>query len=186
MRKFMTKTMLGSSVMVMVLFTGSAVAIGGLTSERAAQAQEATQTRLEGIKLRACENRERVINNMLDRITKRGERRLNVYNAIAERVQEFYTKKGLSLSNYDDLVTDVDAKKAAAQTLVDQIKAKEVNFTCDGSDPKGTAASIKEDLRAEIKALHDYQQSIKDLIVAVKTAISDSNQNNSDGSEGEQ
>lgn len=185
MRRFITKTALSGSALVMVLFTGSAVAIGSLSNERTARAQEAAQTRLEGIKLRTCENRERVINNMLDRIAKRGERRLNVYNAIAERVQEFYTKKGLSLSNYAELVADVDAKKAAARTLVDQIKAEEVDFTCDGLDPRGAAASFKEDLKAEIKALHDYQQSIKDLIVAVKTAISESNQNNSDGSEGE-
>lgn len=186
MQRFITRTVLGSSALVLVLFTGSAVAVSSLSNERAAQAQEAAQARLEGAKLRACENREKVVNNILDRIANRGERRLSVYSAIADRVQDFYVKKNLSLSNYEELVADVNAKKAVAQTTVDEIKADEVDFACDGSDPKGAAAGFKEDLKAEIKALHAYQQSIKDLIVAVKTAISDSNQNNSDGSEGEQ
>ncbi|HEY5550063.1 MAG TPA: hypothetical protein VIK37_02600 [Candidatus Saccharimonadales bacterium] len=185
MRKFVTKTLLSSFALVLV-FSGSAIAINSLSNDKAVQAQEAAKLRLEGAKLKACENRERAVNSILDRIANRGERRLNVYSAIFQKVQDFYVKKGISLSNYDALVAEVNAKKEAAQAAVDAIKAEQVDFTCDGTDPKGVAAGFKEDLKAEIKALHDYQQSIKNLIVAVKTAIADSNQNNSASGEGEQ
>ena len=183
MRKLITKTAVTSSVLVLVATTAPAVVINTMASDRAAGAQEAVKTRLEGAKLKACETRERIINDILERIAKRGERRLSVYTAIFERLQDFYTNKGLNLANYDELVADVEAKKAAAQAALDETKANEVDFKCDGSDPKGAAASFKEDLKAEIKALHDYQQSIKNLIVAVKTSLSDA-ANNASG-EGE-
>ena len=147
--------------------------------------RESAKLRLEGDKLKACEKREQAINNILDRIAKRGERRLGVYNSIFERVQEFYEKKGLSISSYDELVADVNSKKAAAQAAVDAAAAKEVEFNCDGSDPKGAAAGFKEDLKAQIKALHDYRKSIRNLIVAIKTSLSESVQTNSGGA-GEQ
>ncbi|MBI4033405.1 hypothetical protein HY379_00205 [Candidatus Saccharibacteria bacterium] len=186
MPKSLTKTTLGLIALALVVFSGSALAISGLPNERPVSAQEAASLRLEGARLKACETRERVINNILDRVANRGERRLNVYSAIFERVQGFYTKKDLSLSNYDQLVADVNAKKAAAQTAVDEIGDKQVDFACDGSDPKGAVAGFREDLKAEIKALHAYQQSLKDLIVAVKTSIADTAQSNSNSSEGEQ
>lgn len=180
MRRFVTKTVLSSFVLALVAFSGSAIALGSMSNDRAVQAQEAAKMRLEGAKLKACESRERIVNDILDRIARRGEKRLDVYNKISERVQDFYVRKGLSVSNYEELVAEVNAKKDAAQAVIDEIKANEIKFACDGTDPKGVASSFKEDLKAEIKALHDYQQSIKNLMVAVKTAISDLNQNNSD------
>ncbi|HLG90599.1 MAG TPA: hypothetical protein VI336_00320 [Candidatus Saccharimonadales bacterium] len=186
MKSFATKSALSLVLLALIAFSGSALAIGGLSNDRAVEAQETAELRLEGAKLKACENREKAINNILDRLAKRGERRLNVYSVIADRVQAFYEKKGLNVSNYDELLTDVNAKKAAAQAAVDEIKADEVDFACDGTDPKGAAAGFKEDLKAEINALHAYQQSIKDLIVAIKTSISSSNQTNGDSGEGEE
>lgn len=165
------------------MFSASALA-RTTPNESTVKAQEAVKTRLEGSKLKACENREIVINKILDRIAARGEKRLNVYTVISERVQEFYTKKDLSVSNYDELVAEVNSKKAAAETAIETTKNKQIEFNCDGSDPKGYASGFKADLKAEIQALHAYQQSIKDMIVAVKTAIADSNQNNSDNSDG--
>ncbi|MEX0881654.1 MAG: hypothetical protein WEC17_00070 [Candidatus Saccharimonadales bacterium] len=186
MKSFATKSALSLVLLALIAFSGSALAIGGLSNDRAVEAQEAAKIRLEGAKLKACENRERIINNILDRLAKRGERRLNVYSAITDRVQVFYEKKGLNVSNYDELLADISAKKAVAQAAVDEIRADEVDFACDGTDPKGAAAGFKEDLKAEIKALHVYQQSIKDLIVAIKTSISSLNQTNDGGGEGEE
>ncbi|MBI2007938.1 hypothetical protein HYU82_02850 [Candidatus Saccharibacteria bacterium] len=187
MKSFATKSVLSLVLLTLIALSGSALAIGGLSNDRAVEAQEAAKIRLEGAKLKACENREKAINNILDRLAKRGERRLNVYSTIADRVQAFYEKKGLSLSNYDALLADVNDKKVAAQAAVDEIKAADdVDFACDGTDPKGAVAGFKEDLKAEINALHAYQQSIKDLIVAIKTSISSLNQTNGGSGEGEE
>src|SRR3989344_3582309 len=150
-----SKTVLAGIALLVLAFSGSVLAHGDETEntsdkkknyessstdkKQLESSRENAKLRLEGDKLKACENREKAINNILDRIAKRGERRLNVYNSIFERVQAFYEKKNLSVSNYDELVADVKAKKAAAEEAVKAAGAKEVDFKCDGSDPKGVA-----------------------------------------------
>ncbi len=145
--------------------------------------KEAVSERLEANKLRVCQKHEAVINSIMGRISERGQRRLNVYSTIATRVEDFYTKKGKTLNNYDELVNEVKSKKDAAQAAADQVKEDKVDFKCDGTDPKGVASSFKADLKLEIQALHAYQQSIKNLIVGVKSIQSDKTENSSDGSE---
>lgn len=130
---------------------------------------EAASTKLADTKLRACQNREKAINNIMARIADRGQKQLNLFTTIATRTETFYTNKGKVLSNYDVLVADVNAKKTAAQTTVDAIKSDSVSFKCDGTDPKGVAAGFKTDLKAEITALKNYKTSVKNLIVGVKS-----------------
>ncbi len=127
------------------------------------------QQRLAEAKLKACQKRETAINNIMARIANRGEKHLDVFNKIAERTEAFYVAKGKTLSNYEALVADVDAKRAAAQAAVDAIKATSVSFKCDGTDPKGMASSFKDSLRSEIAALKAYKTAVKNLIVGVKS-----------------
>ena len=140
-----------------------------VAQQTAADNREAAQTKLADAKLKACQNREKAINNILARIASRGQKQLDLFSTIATRVETFYTDKGKVLSNYDALVADVNAKAAAAQTAVDAVKAASVTFKCDGTDPKGTAQSFKDSLKAEIAALKDYKSAVKNLIVGVKS-----------------
>src|SRR6185369_3265620 len=103
------------------------------------------------------------------RIATRGQKQLDLFSTIAERTETFYTNKGKTLSNYDALVADVNAKKAAAQTTVDATKTAVTVFKCDGTDPKGAAASFKDALKNEIDALKAYKTAVKNLIVGVKS-----------------
>jgi hypothetical protein len=128
------------------------------------------QAKLDAARLKACQTRERVINNKLQQIAARGAKHLAVFNKKAERVMNFATTKGKKPANYDALVADVSAKKAAALAAVGKISAGSVSFDCDGSDPKGVAEGFKADLRAETEALKAYKQSIRNLLVAVVTA----------------
>ena len=187
MRVALTKSALTVIALLMVVFSGSVFALSNedISDKRTDKSREAAKLRLEGAKLKTCEGRERAINNILDRVARRGEKRLEVYNKVFERVQDFYARKGLSVSNYEELIAGVNAKKSAAQAALDAIKAKEVEFACDGTDPKGIAASFKQDLRTEIKALHDYQQSIRQLIVSIKTAATAAAGDGSNSGEGE-
>lgn len=123
-------------------------------------------------KLRVCQNRQKAVTNIMARIADRGQKQVNLFTTIADRTEKFYTDKGKTLSNYDALVTDVNTKKAAAQTEVDTLKSASTTFTCDGSDPKGMAASFQTDLKAEIAALKDYKTAVKNLIVGVKSVQS--------------
>ena len=129
-------------------------------------------TRLDATKLKVCKKRETAINNTLGRIADRGQKHLDLFTTIAERTEKFYVSKGKTLSNYDALVTAVNAKKATAQAAVDTIKADSVTFKCDGTDPKGAAESFKAALKSEISALKEYRTAVKNLIVGVKSVQS--------------
>ena len=132
--------------------------------------REVAAERLEAGKLRACQNREKAIQNIMSRIADRSTKQLTVFTTIAERTQAFYEQKGNELATYDALVAEVDAKKAGAELAVETIQAAETNFSCDGENPKAVVASFKESLRARNAALNDYKTAIKDLIVGVKSA----------------
>jgi len=138
-----------------------------LKREKLAEAK----TKLQTAKLKACQNREKSINNRLQNIAARGQRQLTVFDTIATRVEKFATDKNAKPANYDDLVNAVNTQKTAAQATVDKIKADSVNFKCDGTDPKGALQTFKTDLNSEISALKSYRTSVKSLIVGVKTTL---------------
>ncbi len=170
-------SILAISVFAVTLSGVPALALGAANSHANAQVTTGQptdpgsrgETKLADAKLKACRKRETAINNIMSRIADRGQKQLDLFTTIATKTETFYTDKGKTLSTYDALVADVTAKKAAAQAEVDTVKAVSVTFKCDGTDPKGIAASFKETLKSEISALKDYKTSVKNLIVGVKS-----------------
>ena len=152
-------------------------------SDSKSKPEPKAKTKLAEAKLRVCQKREKAITNVMGRIVTRGQKQLDLFSSIATRTEAFYADKGKTLSNYDTLVADVTAKKAAAQAAVDAIKANSVAFKCDGSDPKGASAVFKESLKTETTALKDYKTAVKNLIVGVKSAqgTADSTKDNTGG-----
>ena len=135
----------------------------------AVQRQEARQAKLTDAKLQACQKREKKINATMARMAERGTRHIAVFTKISDRTQAFYVKKGRTLSNYDALVAEVETKKTEAEAAVTATKDTSVTFKCDGTDPKGAAASFKENLKAQNAALKAYKTAVKNLIVGVKS-----------------
>lgn len=134
--------------------------------------QNKRQAKLEGTKLKACQNRENAINNILSKLATKSEKHIGAINAASVRIQTFYADKRLNVSNYNELLTAVTAKKTAAETAVADVKAASVSFKCDGSDPKGAGQAFKDYLRNQNAALKEYKLAVKNLLVAVKTAAS--------------
>ena len=137
-------------------------------SERRAAAKE----RLSDTKLKVCQNRETRIKHIMARIADRGQKQVNLFSSIAEKTQKFYTEKGRTVASYDTLVADVEAKKTSAQSAVDTIKSNSEAFVCTADDPRGMVSTFQDNLKAEIQALKAYKTSVKNLIVAVKSAQS--------------
>jgi hypothetical protein len=131
------------------------------------------KARLEDAKLKRCEAKQKAIVNIMTRISDRGQKQLDLFSTIADRVEAFYTEKGNTLENYDSLVAEVDAKKAAAQTVVDDIQSADTDFACDGDDPHGAVNGFKASLKQEISALKEYRTAVKNLIAGVKSAQTD-------------
>jgi len=136
-------------------------------------ASETAQEKQTAAKQKVCETKKRVVTNIETRIVSRGQKRMDVITKIADRVEKFYTDKGLTVSNYDTLVANVNAKKDAAQATLDTIKTDAGNvssITCGNGQGKVVVTQFKTDLKAEQTALKAYQTAVKDLIVGVKSA----------------
>jgi hypothetical protein len=164
MKKMIVKNGLLAGTIAFSLALASPI-VATAANARAAEAQ----TRLTDAQLRVCQRHEVVITNIMARISQRGQKQLDLFTTIAERTETFYVNKGKTLSNYDTLVADVNAKKVDAQTAVDATKTVGAEFKCDGTDPKGVATAFKEDLKNQIDALKAYKTAVKNLIVGVKS-----------------
>ena len=139
------------------------------TQLKATENREARQAKLTNSRLKACQRREAVITKLMANLADRGTRQIEVFDKIADRTQVFYQEKGRTLDNYNALVAEVDAKKAAAEAAVQTTKDTVVEFDCDGDDPKGAGAEFKENLKAQHEAMKAYKTAVKNLIVGVKS-----------------
>jgi hypothetical protein len=142
---------------------------GKTSNAKPANAGSQGATRLDAAQLKICLKHEKVITNLLSRLSDRGQKQFTLFTTIATRTENFYNNKGKTLSNYDALLADLGAKRDVAQTAVDNLKASSLNFNCGANDPKGVASSFKDSLKNEISALKDYKTSVKNLIVGVKS-----------------
>ena len=129
---------------------------------------ETKETRLEEKKLEVCERHEAKINQHMDAIAERVDRQKDVFDKISERVQAFYSDKGLELATYEILVEDVNAKQAIVVQQISDLRAADVDFDCGGEDPIGVADAFKG-VREEVSvAMQEYKTSIKNLISEIK------------------
>ena len=94
----------------------SAIAIGKPDSTgRPEGVGRNAQTRLTEVKLKACQAKEKAIKKRTEQLTKLATTMQEKFDAIAGRVEEYYTSKvvpsGKTVANYDSLIADIQAKK---------------------------------------------------------------------------
>lgn len=188
MRKYINKLGLASSVLALAMVSGSAVF--ALPSQANAHAQAANTTTTSTTdpsgsgatqpgnagsahaaagKLKACQNREAAVNNIMQRIDTRAQNQLTLFGTIATRVENFYTAKGKTVSNYDQLVAAISTAKTQAETDLSTMQSNST-FSCSSSNPKATVTAFQSYLKTEIGDLQSYRTAVKNLIVAVAKA----------------
>ncbi len=132
--------------------------------------------RLEELKLKACEAREENIKKKTSSLMNLVSGMVGKFDAIAKRVEEFYTTKvlptGKVVTNYDALVADINTKKTAVDEALKNVPDTE-DFDCSSDDPKGLLTEFRTDMQAVKTALHEYRTSIKNLIKAVHEVAGD-------------
>lgn len=133
------------------------------------------QARRDAQKVKVCQVHEKTIEKRFSNLSELVKKMVSKFDAISTRVQMRYTERlvpaGKTINNYDDLLTDITAKKAAVDTALSSAQATSENFSCDASsDPKGQITTYREDMQSVKDALRDYRKSIRNLIVAVATA----------------
>lgn len=137
--------------------------------EKLVEAKKKAESKVLNAKQKVCTNRETEIKNVLTQVSTRATNHIAVLNKIADRTKEFYVTKGKTLANYDQLVADVDAKKAAAEQSVTNLKAIAEVFTCNVDNPQASIQAVRDALHAKRDAMQAYRESVKNLIVGVKS-----------------
>ena len=131
--------------------------------------------RLDGAKLKTCQVKEKVINNRTKSLTNLALNMEDKFTSISARVQKYYTEKvvpsGKTVPNYASLVADINAKKAAVDTAINTAKTDSSNFSCNSDNPKGKLSTFRKDMQNVKSSLKDYRTSIKNLIVAVRSIV---------------
>lgn len=138
-------------------------------------------------KLRSCQVRENAIKKRMDRLLKLATNMQNKFDRHAQKVQNYYTSKvipkGKTVSGYDALVTDIQAKKAAVETALNKVQNDANSFSCTSSSPKAQMTQFRQDMQAVKKALKGYRASVKNLIVAVRSVTGSENRSSPKPSE---
>ncbi len=144
------------------------------TKEKLASKAALGREKLEATKLKICETKKSSIVRRSTRLAERAERQLANFSSKSTRIENFYNDKllpkGVTVSNYDDLIADIEAKKEAVSEAITSAKSSAENFDCSAADPKGQLTNYRTDMRNAVTALKEYRQSIKNLIVAIRTA----------------
>lgn len=150
-------------------------------ADKLQQAQYKVQTRmreaeagggkkLDEAKLKACQQREGRIAELMQRMSVRGSNQVGLIAAVQDRAQAFATSKQLSISNYDNLAAAANQAKATAQSAVNAVNDAKAGFACQGNDPGGVGNGFGELVSARADAIQNYRDAVRNMVQAIKTA----------------
>lgn len=127
-------------------------------------------TKSQAARQKACENHQKAIDNIMGRIVTRGQKQLDLFGTIADRVQAFAVTKDVPAASYSDQLAAVTAAKDAATNDLAAMKTSQT-IDCTSTTPKAAVTTFQTNLKTEIGDLKTYKTAVKDLIVAVKKAL---------------
>jgi hypothetical protein len=145
----------------------------GNSSNTEAGSNSAAQAKLQGRNLENCQNREMAINSVMARVGDRGQKQLELVESIQGKIQSFYSNKNVSVLNYDELVSNIEAKKQLALTAINTVRTMNGSFSCSKDNPKGIATQFKSQASGQSSSIKDYRDAVRELATAIKVALSD-------------
>ncbi len=171
--------------------TASSSNVGGSSTASQAQSSSTTkdnssvgQAHMTAGLLKACQNRQAAITNIMLRIDTRAQNQIALFSTIATRVENFYVSQGKTISNYNQLVAAINQAAIKANTDFATLKTSSA-FSCTATNPKGMVTTFQSYLKLEISDLQNYRSAVKNLIVGVASAngviVSTSSQSTSQG-----
>lgn len=131
------------------------------------------QTYLTNAKLQSCLAQEAAIQTRSTNLTRMANKMLEKFDSIATRVKDYYVRSGKTVARYSVLVTEVQTRREAVVTAMTAATTDVSGFNCTSNDPKGHMTAFLKDMRLVKSTLNDYRTSIKNLIVAVRTATAE-------------
>lgn len=93
------------------------------------------------------------------------------FTSIITGVEKYYKEKlvpmGITLSNYDVLITDIATRESVVTPLLEKAQADVTSFSCTADDPHGQLKQLDTDVRAVLQALQEYRTGIHNFMTAL-------------------
>lgn len=130
--------------------------------------KERAKVKLESKKLEVCKKKQDVMKNTMIRMGDRASKHIAWLDSVFTKVKTFYSEKGLVVSNYDELVSNVETARTAAVSSQTQLSQYQTEFNCEGDDPKAVIEDFKTQHQSQVDAIKAYKESLKTLVTAIK------------------
>ncbi len=131
------------------------------------------QLKLEGVKLQSCQAREAAIKNRKEALIKLVETRLETMDGWVESLRNFYQERmipaGKNVSNYNDLISEIQAKRTAVQDSLDEATTFAGEFSCTTDDPKAVYQDFRLAMQKTKTGLLAYRKAIKSLLTVMRS-----------------
>ncbi len=168
------------AILLTFVFSSNFAFAQGLTSPRQATQgaqRPAVKALLEGAKLQACRTKYSAILNRSKNLSQKGASMLERIDRVSQRVQGYYTDRlttfNVVIPNYEEMVADINTKRAVISPLVEKARVDGSSISCDSSDPRGQISVFREDMLSLMAALKEYRLSVRTLVQAVIKARAD-------------
>ncbi len=130
---------------------------------------------------KSCKARIAAITERSDHMVALATVQEKAFTRIALSVESFYSTKimtkNVTVANYQTLVANVQTAEDAVLAAETKVSGDAANLTCSTTSPQTMVLAFNTDMKAEISALRLYRKSIVDLIVAIKSSLSTTNNN---------
>jgi hypothetical protein len=142
--------------------------------ENREEVRERAKNMLEDRKLQACKAREEAIKNRKGSLLRLATESLKRMDVFVEKIKNFYQEKvvasGKSVSNYNDLLAEVERTRLEAVSSLDKASKLADEFRCNGDNPKEVYKEFRLAMQQTKEKLYEYRKAIKNLLVAVRKA----------------
>ncbi|MBI4100889.1 hypothetical protein HY441_00240 [Candidatus Microgenomates bacterium] len=173
-----------SRISYLLLISALVVSLGLFISPVLAHEEDATTTpqdrqqqdRQETNEQR-CQRHQAAVDGRAAKIMEAHDKSLGHLNTVFEQIQNFVTKRGLDVADYEQLKSNVANAQSAATAAVEAIEATVPKLNCDSEDHKAEIHGMKDSVTSAVKALKAYRQSLHELIKAVKQPAKEQAQN---------
>ena len=135
-----------------------------------AEKSQIQQAPLSDARLKACQNREAAIKNIMTRLSERSTHQLGVFTKIADGAIAFYESSNTSSESYDKLVTEMQTRRVIAEDAVTATHDTSYQFDCENTNPIHSATLFTQQLHMQNDLLKQYKTAVKDLVIEIRAS----------------
>lgn len=141
---------------------------------------EPSEARTMQMNDQACRAVEENAVNHMGRLADFTERQLELFSTIAERVDEFYQQNELQAEGYDEHMDNIESLTADAESLTDELRESTDSFECGQENVSQHIGDFRTSLQESKNSLESLRQAVREQILLVKGALSDTSTTDED------